>query len=122
MRVTAMPGDSPAEIAVMAEIEYAWQNTLRLKAEIEASFKTEGLLGAKLRKLQEGLVEGEELTLKGSKQRGLLESTPVSPYLWLRLLDKTGCPTKRLIKLDERADVTRPDGSVPTQLHPDPAF
>lgn len=118
MRVMPRPGDSPAELALMSEIDASWNDFVRLRKEMEAAQRREASLRARLRLLHEGLIEGELLIMTITKQQGRLETSIDLPYLWLRLLDKSGAPLKRRLKLEEGTPVSRPDGSQPVPLHP----
>lgn len=107
------PKDSPEMVELMAAIDRQWKRTVRLRRATDASDKREGLLRAKLRLMQEGLVEGEALTLLPKGEQGTLEVSEKSPHLWLRLKDKAGNPSTRRLKIEENAVVRRPDGSFP---------
>lgn len=108
------PNDTPEMLALEQSIERQWQRTLRLQKAMVASDKREGLLRARLRLIQEGLVQGESLTLLPSGETGMLEVSADTPHLWLRLLDKNGAPSKRRLKIQTNSVVMRPDGSAPT--------
>lgn len=119
MRVFPEKGDPPHMVELMQAIDFEWNAFIRLRKESEAAATREGLLRAKLRLMHEGLVEGEELCMGPTGQKGIVEVSADLPYLWLRLLDKTGGPSKRRLKLEERARLLRPDGSSPTPWAPE---
>lgn len=121
MRVFPEKGDTPEMAEMMQAIDFEWKEFIRLRKESEAAAKREALLRAKLRLILEGMVEGEELSMAPTGQKGIVEVSTDLPYLWLRLLDKAGAPSKRRLKLDERARLTRPDGSSPMPWAPEPS-
>lgn len=107
------PEDSPEMVKLMEAIDRQWKRTVRLRKAMLASDKREGLLRAQLRLMQDGVVEGETLTLLPQGAVGILEVSEDSPHLWLRLTDKAGRPSKRRLKIEMNAVVRRPDGSFP---------
>lgn len=113
MDVFPGPLDSPEMVELMQAIDRQWKRTVRLRKAMDASDKREGLLRAQLRLMQDGLVEGETLTLLPKGVVGTLEVSEKYPYLWLRLTDKGGKPSTRRLKVEVNSVVRRPDGSFP---------
>ena len=107
MRVFPKPGDSKEVVDLMNAIEQKWTSAVSLRKQADAAEVEHNFLRADLRLLMEDLKEGDTVTLHPQGHHGIVEKSSDSPYLYVRLLDKSGNKAKRRIAFAEGVQFTK---------------
>lgn len=100
MHVLPEEGDTPEILALKAELDDVWQETVRLQRALAVVDTRNAQLRGNLRLLQEKIAVGDTMVLGAKRIYGTVELSTDYPYLWLREVGANGKPTKRRYKMD----------------------